>query len=263
MKRTLPTLLLLTLSLCAGAITPTDATESATPKSDFHITTTPYPQLQVPGKSGNRYGGWWKSRHDQKCALAQKGGFEVMFIGDSITHGIDDGKDGGVFKKMLEPAAIGNFGYSADRTEHVLWRLDHGELDGKIDPKVIMLMIGTNNTGHRMDPPAEIAAGVEAIIGRLTQRFPKAKVLLIDIFPRGAAANDPMRLNNDATNALIAKLDGSAGGRVKFFPIGDKFLDATGKIPKNLMPDQLHPNAAGYKVWAEAVVPEINKMLKN
>ncbi len=258
MKHTIP--VLLSLALFANAAPPSPA---AKPDHDFHITTTPYPQLQGPGKHSKSYGGWWKTRHEQKCELAQKGGFEVMLVGDSITHRIDDGKDGGIFKTMLAPATIGNFGYSADRTENVLWRLDHGELDGKIAPKVIMLMIGTNNTGHRMDPPEEIAAGVQAIVGRLATRFPKASILLIDIFPRGADANDPMRQNNAAANALIAKLDGTAGGRVKFFPIGDKFLDASGNLPKELMPDLLHPNAAGYKIWAEAVAPEIKKMLGN
>jgi beta-glucosidase len=249
MKQILPALLLLaaTCASVAGA---------ATVDREFHITTTPYPQLD-----GKRFGGWWKDRFVQKCALTQKGGFPVMFVGDSITHGIDSGKDGGVFKKMLEPVAIGNFGYSADRTENVLWRFDHGELEGAISPKVVMVMIGTNNTGHRMDKPEEIAEGVEAVVGRLTARFPKARILLLDIFPRGAAATDPARLNNKAANALLAKLDGTAAGRVRFFPIGDKFLDAKGDLPKTLMPDLLHPNAAGYKIWAEAVVPEIKKML--
>jgi beta-glucosidase len=256
---------LLSVALLVVVTVVTSIAAPATSDRDFHITTTPYPQLQlqVPGKSGNRYGGWWKPRFEQKCALAQQGGFEVMFVGDSITHAIDDGKDGGVFKAMLVPATIGNFGYSGDRTENVLWRLDHGELAGNIAPKVIMVMIGTNNTGQRMDPPAEIAAGVEAIVGRLAPRFPKARIILLDIFPRGAVATDPMRLNNIAANAIIAKLDGSAGGRVKYFPIGDKFLDATGNLPKELMPDLLHPNAAGYKIWAEAVVPEIKMMLGN
>ncbi len=252
---------LLPLSAAALAATTLFAGCAAThPPADraFHITTTPYPQLQGPRGT---YGGWWQPRFEAKCKVAQAGGFEVLLVGDSITHAIDDGRDAGIFKQMLAPATFANFGYSGDRTEHVLWRLDHGELEGKLDPKVIMVMIGTNNTGHRMDAPADIAAGVEAIVGRLTARFPEARILLLGIFPRGAAPTDASRINNAKTNAILAKLDGSTKGRVHYLDIGDKFLDEQGNLPKKLMPDGLHPNAAGYKLWAEAVVPEIKKLL--
>lgn len=252
--------LLSTALLVGCAATPAPAAAPPPVDRGFHLTTTPYPQLQGPR---GRYdgGGWWKARFEEKCALAQKGGFDVLFVGDSITHAIDNGTDQGAFKTALAPATFADFGYSGDRTENVLWRLDHGELEGKLDPKVVMVMIGTNNTGHRMDPPREIADGVSAIVGRLTARFPKARILLLDIFPRGADANDAGRKNNAAANALIAKLDGSAGGRVHFFPIGDQFLDKDGKLPHDVMPDLLHPNAKGYAIWAKAVGPEIKRLL--
>ena len=85
-----------------------------------------------------------------------------------------------------------NLGFSGDRTENVLWRLQNGEIDG-IAPKLAVIMIGTNNTGHRSDPPEQIAAGVQAILSELQQRLPDTKVLLLAIFPRGADKDDPMR----------------------------------------------------------------------
>ena len=184
-----------------------------------------------------------------------------MFIGDSNTHGIDDGADKGVFAAALAPATVGNFGFGGDRTENVLWRLDHGNLFGKLKPKVVMIMIGTNNTGHRMDPPDEIAKGVEMIVGRVTTRFPDAQVLLLAIFPRGASAGDAMRINNDKANQIIAKLDGSADGHVHYMDINAKFLTTDGTLSQEIMPDLLHPNAKGYEIWAGAVGPEIKKLM--
>lgn len=236
---------------CASA----PAKPAAAPDHTFCIATTPYPQLQ-----GARMPDWWKARFEQKCKIAQAGGFDVLFVGDSITHGWESaGKT--VWDRDIAPLKAANFGYSADRTEHVLWRFDHGELSGKINPKVVVVMIGTNNTGHRMDPPADILAGVEAVVGRLTARFPRTQVLLLDVFPRGEKPDDKMRLNNAQVNVLLAKLDGSAGGRVHFFPIGGKFLAPDGTLSREIMPDLLHPNAKGYEIWSAAVVPEIKKLL--
>ena len=238
---------------CAGqAAMPMKATA---PDHAFHITTTAYPQIQ-----GNQMAGWWKDRFEAKCKIAEAGGFDVLFVGDSITHSWEKGGKA-VWDRDIAPLKAANFGYSGDRTENVLWRFDHGELSGKIDPKVVVIMIGTNNTGHRMDQPADIASGVGAIVDRLTARFPQAQVVLLDIFPRGEKTTDGMRVNNAKTNELIAKLDGSAGGRVHFFPIGDKFLTADGTLSKDIMPDLLHPNAKGYEIWSAAVVPEIKKLL--
>ncbi len=241
----------------AGCVT-TQAPQSIAPDAAFHVATAPYPQLSGQKKS---FGGWWKDRFEQKVKLAAEGGFDVMFVGDSITHGIDDNRDNGVFEKMLSPAKIGNFGFSGDRTENVLWRLEHGHLFGKINPRVIMVMIGTNNTGHRMDEPEDIASGIDAIVKRLAERFPSANIILLGIFPRGQDAKDAMRINNDKANDIIAKLDGSAKGRVHYLNVNAKLLTTDGVLSKDVMPDLLHPNAKGYEIWANAVVPEIKKYL--
>jgi lysophospholipase L1-like esterase len=201
---------------------------------------------------------WWKARHEAMNQTAQKGGFKLMFIGDSITQGWEGaGKD--VWAKELAPFTAANFGISGDRTENVLWRLANGNLDGAIDPKVIIIMIGTNNTGHRKDKPEEIAAGVGAIITKLHERFPEADVLLLGVFPRGPDAKDALRQNNDAVNALLAKFDGHWD--VHYLDIGPKLMEKDGTLSRDIMPDLLHLSAKGYQIWADAIVPEIKEML--
>lgn len=201
--------------------------------------------------------GWWKTRHEAKVKLAQQGGWELVFIGDSITHGWENsGK--AAWEKFYAPRKALNLGYSADRTEHVLWRLDHGEIDG-LKPKAAVIMIGTNNTGHRNDPPEAIAAGIKAIIGRIHAKSADTKVLLLGIFPRSAQAADKPRVNNDKTNELIAKF--ADGSKVVYLNINDKFLTPAGELTKDIMPDLLHPKEKGYGIWAEAIEPALKKLL--
>jgi lysophospholipase L1-like esterase len=131
----------------------------------------------------------WLTRHERFNELAAKGGFDVLFVGDSITQAWE-GHGKNIWAKEIAPLSAANFGISGDRTEHVLWRLERGNLDGKLDPKVIVLMLGTNNTGKRRDKPEEISAGVGVILTKLNDRFPKAKVLLFAIFSRGGKVSD-------------------------------------------------------------------------
>jgi lysophospholipase L1-like esterase len=199
---------------------------------------------------GHREGeGWWKNRHAQKKELAAKGGVDLVFIGDSITQGWE-GKGKAAWEKHFAPRKALNLGYSGDRTEHVLWRLDNGELPDALQPKAFVVMIGTNNTGHRMDKPEDIAAGVEGIVKKLTTARPQAKVLLLAIFPRGEKPEDAKRKNNDAANERLAKL---AGGQVQFLDISASFLESDGMLPKSIMPDLLHLNEEGYRRWAGAL----------
>ncbi len=194
-------------------------------------------------------------RHESFNTISKKGEAELVFLGDSITQGWEGvGKD--VWAKRYAGRRAANFGISGDRTEHVLWRLDHGNFDG-LKPKLIVLMIGTNNTGHRQDKPEDTAAGVKAILERLRAKCPESKVLLMAILPRGENAGDPLRKINDQVNALIAKL--ADGGRVVFKDVGAGFLDVEGKMKKELMPDLLHPSAGGYEVWAEGIEAEVKR----
>lgn len=198
-----------------------------------------------------------EQRHARFNAISQAGTAELVFLGDSITQNWEQ-SGAEVWERYYAKRHAANFGVSGDRTEHVLWRLDHGNFDG-LRPKLIVVMIGTNNTGHRQDPAEETAAGVKAILDRLRKKCPESKILLLAIFPRGAKADDDQRRLNDKINALIAKL---ADEKTIFWKdIGRRFLDADGNLLKDLMPDYLHPNAAGYARWAEAIEPDVARLL--
>jgi lysophospholipase L1-like esterase len=121
-------------------------------------------------------------------------------------------------------------------------------------------MIGTNNTGHRKGAPENTAAGVELIVELLRDRSPEAEVLLLDVFPRGERPDGPLRGINDEVNRRIADLGGRE--KVTFLEIGDEFLTEDGTLPKEIMPDFLHPKTKGYRIWAEAMEPTLEKMLE-
>lgn len=201
---------------------------------------------------------WWMPRHQQKLRdLKKQQRVDLLMIGDSITHGWEGaGKE--VWERHYAQRHAFNIGFSGDRTEQVLWRLDHGAVDG-ISPKLAVIMIGTNNTGHRQDPPAETAAGIQAIIAQLAEKLPETQVLLLSIFPRGPDANDKLRQINERINQLIAKF--ADAQQVTYLDINDTFLEEDGTLPKSIMNDRLHPNAHGYALWAAAMEPAIKQLL--
>src|SRR5262249_22578062 len=150
-----------------------------------------------------------------------------------------------------------NFGIGGDQTQHIMWRITEGkELEG-IQPKAVVLMIGTNNMGG--NNAAEIADGVAAIVKELNTQLPKAKVLLLGIFPRSAKASDAIRGKIKDCNQRIAKLDD--GKSVHYLDIGEKFLEKDGSLSKNIMPDYLHLSKEGYQIWADAIKDDLSKML--
>ncbi len=208
----------------------------------------------------------WMKRHDKFVEIAKRGDIEVLFVGDSITDawgGEGHGKGGGadIFEKEFKPKKAANFGIGGDRTQHVLWRLQNGEFDS-IQPKALMLMIGTNNIGG--NTADEIADGIEAIVAEINKRSPKTKVLLLAIFPRATAKGAALEAQTakiNAVNARIAKID-DGGKKVKFLNIGKKFLAEDGSIPKEIMPDQLHLSGKGYRIWADAVSPALEELMK-
>lgn len=201
---------------------------------------------------------WWMPRHEEKLAERKKmKRVDLVMIGDSITHGWEGaGKE--IWQKYYADRHALNLGFSGDRTEQVLWRIDHGAIDD-IQPRLAVVMIGTNNTGHRQDPAEETAAGIAAILERLEKKAPSAKVLLLAIFPRGETPNDKLRKLNDQINQRIAKL--ADNRRVYFLDINERFLDDNGVLPRSVMKDLLHPGAEGYQVWAEAMEPKIKQLL--
>ena len=201
---------------------------------------------------------WWLPRHKEKLeAMKAQGTVDLLMIGDSITHGWENqGKE--VWGKYYAKRNAFNIGFSGDRTEQVLWRFENGEISG-ISPKAAVIMIGTNNTGHRQDPADETAAGVKEIISQLHTHHPDTKVLLLAIFPRGATPDDKLRKLNDQINEKLAELADS--NKVFYLDIADEFLDDEGNLPKSIMPDLLHPNKNGYQIWAEAMEPTLKKLL--
>lgn len=215
-----------------------------------------------------REGGWVK-RHESFNAISKQGEARLVFLGDSITQGWEGaGKE--VWAKQYAGRKAANFGIGGDRTEHVLWRLGNGNFDG-LQPKLIVLMIGTNNTGHAGRPQKELngaiyqcsaeqtAEGVQRIVETLRQKTPAAKILLLGIFPRGATPADAMRQQNEATNARIAKL--ADGRSVHYLDVGKSFLAADGTLSKDIMPDLLHLSPKGYQLWADAIEPKVKELL--
>ena len=202
---------------------------------------------------------WWMKRHAQKMELVKKGGSKVVFIGDSITH-FWESKGRMQWEKYFAGAPYNalDLGYSADRTEHVLWRLDNGELDG-YEAKCVVLMIGTNNTGHNTfekETPIDTIIGIRAVLDKIRAKQPKAKIVLCPIFPRGATPQDGNRVRNAVVNREIQKF---ADGRTVFWcDFTDQFLLPDGTLPMGVMPDRLHPGAYGYEIWASAIIPYIN-----
>ena len=200
---------------------------------------------------------WWSTRHARAVARIQQGPVDLLFIGDSITQGwVEDGRR--VWDTFYGRRRAVNLGFNSDQTDNVIWRLQHGELDG-IAPKLTVLMIGTNNTTMREDPPEHTAAGIQSILTTLRTRLPQTKVLLLAVFPRGASADDPHRLVNQAVNERLRAFADQR--HVFFLDLGPRFLDKAGRLSEEVMPDALHPNERGYRLWAEGMEDLVKTLL--
>ena len=183
---------------------------------------------------------------------------QLVFLGDSITDfWLGTGKK--VWDENYKKYDAADFGVSGEHTEHVLGRIEHGMLDG-LAPKVVVIMIGTNNIGHSAEEKPEwAAAGVKKIVETVHVKLPETKILLLGVFPRGDK-NGSDRKKVEEINAIIAKLDD--GKKNRYLDLAPKFLDADGALPHDVMPDKLHPNEKGYKIWAEAMQPLLDEMMK-
>ena len=186
---------------------------------------------------------------------ALNGRVDLVFLGDSITHFWEDrGKD--QFAEITNEFSVLDLGYAGNNTETVIWRLkDAGELDG-YTAKVVMVMIGTNNAVT--DTPEEIAAGVRAVLDVIREKQPEAKILLLPIFPRGADKTDKYRVKNEIANRTLKTF--ADGKDIFWCDFNEKFLKEDGTLPKELFPDLLHPNDAGYRIWREAVMPYLRQL---
>ena len=219
----------------------------------------------TPDPYGGNEKAWQLQRCREQLAVVTNGGAKVVFIGDSITHFWDsNGRD--QKKKYFADGdyRMLNLGISADRTEHVLWRITEGkQLDG-YEAKVVCLMIGTNNTGHfpfEKEPPADTILGVRAIINTIREKQPNAIIVLTPIFPRGSDDSDRSRRRNETVNREIMRF---ADGKTVFWcDFNDQFLCADGTLPREIFPDLLHPAPFGYEIWYSAVKPYIDFALSD
>ncbi len=212
-----------------------------------------------------------EAAHESFNQLSKQGEAQLVFLGDSITAGWN-GRGKATWAQRWAPLKAANFGIGGDRTEHILWRLQNGNYDG-LKPKLTVLMIGTNNTGHEgreqkehggkvyTSTAEETAEGIGAIVDLLQEKQPQMKILLLAIFPRGADSNDPKRQKNEAINEKIAKLDN--GQSVFFLDIGDAFLEDDGILSKEIMPDLLHLSEEGYQIWADQIEDKVKELMGN
>ncbi|MEH6582069.1 MAG: GDSL-type esterase/lipase family protein [Halioglobus sp.] len=206
----------------------------------------------------SRQDDWWISRHQQKLKEKQAlGNVQLVFLGDSITHSWEK-RGKAAWDRFYRDRNALNLGYSGDKTENVLWRLQNGEVEG-IDPSLLVLMIGTNNAGHRMEPSQETADGIKAILDELALRLPSTKVLLLAIFPRGKDDSNPYRQLTMGTNEIIKGF--ADGQRVHWLNINGEFLDENRILQRSVMSDLLHPNADQYTVWATAIEPMVQQLM--
>ena len=200
---------------------------------------------------------WWMPRHEEKLAEEGREDAEILLVGDSITHGWESGGRE-VWSRYFDGYSTYNIGYSGDRTENVLWRFQNGEIDG-INPKVALVMIGTNNTGHRQDAAACTAKGIERIIDTMLENLPETEIVLLAIFPRGEGPDDELRMLNEEINQQIEVL--GERERVTFLNLNHIFLNDKGELPEEVMPDMLHPNEEGYELWAAEIFPHLIDLL--
>jgi lysophospholipase L1-like esterase len=198
--------------------------------------------------------------HEQLLEKKTKGTIDVYFEGDSITRrwGATD------YPSLLANWNLNfhgwnaaDFGWGADRVENVLWRLEHGELDG-VNPKVIVLLAGTNNVGAQ-GTIEDIADGLQAVLNTMKAKAPDATIIVTAIFPR----NDKMSYMPviDGVNERLAKM--ADGRKVRFLNVNAKLADSGGVLFDGVMNarDKLHPTEKGYQVWADGLKPILTELL--
>ncbi len=196
----------------------------------------------------------WMKRHEKMNARVAEGNVDLLYIGDSITHGWEGGGKN-VWAEYYGDRNAVNLGIGGDRTQHVLWRLENGNVDG-ISPKAAVLMIGTNN--HKDNSPEEIGAGIIAVVDSLRAKLPDMKILILAIFPRGEG---PSKLRENMAEASAIAATKADGDMVHYLDIGNEFLAEDSTLSKEVMPDLLHLNESSYRTWAEAVEEKVAELM--
>jgi lysophospholipase L1-like esterase len=196
----------------------------------------------------------WCSRHDAIINDPARSEAQLVFVGDSITQGwTDRARD--VWDEKFGKYKPLRVGIGGDQTQNVLWRIQHGELDGLANAKAVVLLIGVNNLGLGSWSPSDTARGVSAVIAAIQTKVPKATILNMAVFPAMQRADDPFRAKIAETNTQLAAL--ADGQRVIHVNIGERFLSADGSISSSVLYDYLHPDRAGYAIWADGISSQL------
>tara|TARA_B000000609_G_scaffold150112_1_gene135215 strand:- start:38 stop:793 length:756 start_codon:yes stop_codon:yes gene_type:complete len=201
---------------------------------------------------------WWFTRHAEKIGLMSKGEFDLLMLGDSITHNFESvGKE--VWKKYFEPRKSINLGFGGDRTNHLLWRIEHLPVLKKA-PKGAVVLIGTNNICWGSDKPIQAAHGVKVIAKKLNEIYPDTEILVLGLLPRRREMSHPHRKQIVELNSYLPELLKDIP-KVKYLDIGKHFLDDKGHLSKEMMPDTTHPSEKGHEVWAKAIESELVRIV--
>ena len=244
-----------TMAFGATQKTPAGPAESA---STSRMESRTADKTRDPGIFGDY---WWANRFLSRHQLVeqQRGKtVDLVLLGDSIMH-FWEWKCPASWKKLTQGRTVLNLGYGGDRTQHVIWRIQHGELDGYA-AKNIVLMIGTNNNSSDTTNPENVAKAIEKIVALVREKQPGAQLILHPIFPRGASAQSARhaaaRARNDKTNELL-KAFAAAHPEITWIDFNAKLVDETGWVPRSIMKDEIHPTDAGYDLWMAALLPHL------
>ena len=227
--------------------------------------------IPVPKLEDDSYD--WLVRHNDVLDVKDSLKPDIVLIGNSITHfwggdypqlKYEDGRSRiangpASWQATFKNHRVLNLGFGWDRTQNVLWRLNNGELDG-LDPKLVVIHIGTNNTSEtknaRMNTAAEIVEGIAAIYTSVRSKAPNAKIVLMEIMPREEMPDNPRRLLINRTNQLLKQY--AADNKILLLDIASKMLTSDGILTKKVTLDFCHPNEAGYQIWGGALRPYID-----
>lgn len=224
------------------------------------VSTTPAVRILKDGSQNKN----WLKLVEKDAEKAKKGGWDLVLVGDSITAAWRSGVPASVWAKHFPAYKTLNLAIAADATEHVLWRLNYEGMLGGYQPKLFIVMIGTNNTGFRIktESPQDTADGIKAILDTIREKAPEAKILLLAIFPRGEKIKDD---RNMEINALIEKY--ADNKHIFWLNINAGFLRGDGTLNVDLygdkqLPYPIHINDRGYEIWAEAMRDKVDDLMK-
>ncbi len=213
----------------------------------------------------NKVSEWWQNRHAKKLEEIKgpKSNTQLIFIGNSIINDLESSGNKEIWEKFFGKYNPLNLGFGGDRTENVLWRITHGEIEG-LHPKIAVILIGTNNTDAEHYPTtntgAEVAEGIIAICDVVRLKLSQTKILILKIFPFGEDPNNKRRADNNEASRIASKI--ADGKNIFYADLNDNFLNPDKTIDTSIMPDYLHPSVAGDWIWAKSLYPIIESIMQ-